>query len=350
MEPLVKRIICLFVTVLLALLPLSGCFLLPEEETPPVMAVLDEESAETYQFSYVTRGDLEKWASITCRFQSLQQEHLTFQYDGRAVGAVYVAVGDDVEPGQLLAELENDELDIQLETAENALNQLRQELESARSNLAIVSSSSDLSWQTEQYQATVTRLEEDYYIAEMRVSELRTQKQSECIYAGIEGTVSYVRSYNVSDPDNDYIVVSDRGDACFYADTEHYASLPAGMEVVLNTDEGEVSCVVTEASELGFPEPTVSDKGTSRVYFVPTTELAMMTDSSKAKLELLLDSRRDVLIVQARAVFFAGGQAYVYYENENGVREAKPVELGLKITGKYEVLSGLDEGEALIVG
>lgn len=350
MEPLVKRIICLFVTVLLALLPLSGCFLLPEEETPPVMAVLDEESAETYQFSYVTRGDLEKWASITCRFQSLQQEHLTFQYDGRAVGAVYVAVGDDVEPGQLLAELENDELDIQLETAENALNQLSQELESARSNLAIVSSSSDLSWQTEQYQATVTRLEEDYYIAEMRVSELRTQKQSECIYAGIEGTVSYVRSYNVSDPDNDYIVVSDRGDACFYADTEHYASMPAGMEVVLNTDEGEVSCVVTEASELGFPEPTVSDKGTSRVYFVPTTELAMMTDSSKAKLELLLDSRRDVLIVQARAVFFAGGQAYVYYENENGVREAKPVELGLKITGKYEVLSGLSEGEALIVG
>ena len=76
----------------------------------------------------------------------------------------------------------------------------------------------------------------------------------------------------------------------------------------------------------------------------------MMTDSSKAKLELLLDSRRDVLIVQARAVFFAGGQAYVYYENENGVREAKPVEVGLKITGKYEVVSGLTEGEALIVG
>ncbi len=350
MERLLKRMISLLLTVLLALLPLSGCFLLPEEETPPVLAVLDEETAETYQFSYVTRGDLEKWASITCRFQSLQQEHLTFGYDGRAVGAVHVAVGDDVEPGQLLAELENEELDADLAAAETALANLGQELESARSNLEIVRNSADLSWQTEQYQAKVSRLEEDYYIAQLRVNELQSQKQSECIYAGIEGTVSYVRSYNYSDPENDYIVISDRGDACFYADTEHYDSMPAGMEVVLSTDEGDVTCVVTDAAELGFPAPTVSDKGTSRVYFVPTTELAMMTDSSKAKLELLLDSRSDVLIVQARAVFFAGGQAYVYYENENGVREAKPVEVGLKITGKYEVLSGLTEGEALIVG
>ena len=345
-----KRIICLLFTVLLTLLPLTGCFLLPAEETPPVLAVLDEETAETYKFSYVTRGDLEKWASITCRFQSLQQEHLTFQYDGRPVGKVHVAVGDDVEPGQLLAELENDELDAKLEAAETALADVAHELESARSNLAIVESSADLSWQTEQYQETVARLEEDYAIAEMRANELREQKRNESIYAGIEGTVSYLRTYNVSDTDGDYIIVSDRGDACFYADTEHYDSMPAGMEVVLSTDEGEVTCVVTEASALGFPEPEVTDKGLCRVYFVPTQELAMMTDSSKAKLELLLDSRRDVLIVQARAVFFAGEQAYVYYENENGVREAKPVEVGLKLPGKYEVLSGLTEGEALIAG
>ena len=157
-----KRIICLLCTVLLALLPLSGCFLLPEEETPPVLAVLDEETAETYKFSYVTRGDLEKWASITCRFQSLQQEHLTFQYDGRTVGTVHVAVGDDVEPGQLLAELDNDQLDADLEAAETALAELAHELESARSNLAIVEGSDDLSWQTEQYQATVTRPKAPY--------------------------------------------------------------------------------------------------------------------------------------------------------------------------------------------
>lgn len=332
------------------LLPLSGCFLLPAEDTPPVLAVLDEETAETYQFSYVTRGDLEQWASITCRFQSLQQEHLTFQYDGRQVGAVHVEVGDDVEPGQLLAELEDDTLDAALEAAEAALTELSQQLQTARENLEIVETSSDLAGQTAQYRETVQHLEEDYYIAALRAEELRTQKQSECIYAGIEGTVSYIRSYKMSDPDNDYIVVSDRGDACFYADTEYYASIPDGMEVTLQTDEGEVQAVATAAEKLGFETPTPDKNGACRVYFVPTTELAMMTDSSKAKLELLLDSRRDVLIVQARAVFFAGGQAYVYYENENGVREAKPVEVGLKVSGKYEVLSGLQEGEALVVG
>lgn len=345
-----KQKMCVLPAALLLAATLSGCFLLPAEEELPVLAVVDEQTAETYRFSYVTRGNLEQWASITCRFQSLQQEHLRFAYDGRTVGEVYVEVGDDVTPGQLLAKLDNEQLDEQLESAQAALDQLAQQLQSAKTNLEIVSGSADLNGQAEQYQAAVQRLEEDYYVASLRVSELRTQREKESIYAGIEGTVSYVRNYNLSDRDTDFIIVSDRGDACFYADTEYYQSMPAGMEVTLNTDEGTVQAVVTPAAELGFDEPTVSDKGTSRVYFVPQSKLAMMTDSSKAQLNLLLDSRRDVLIVQARAVFFAGGQAYTYYENENGVREAKPIELGLKVSGKYEVLSGVTEGEALVVG
>lgn len=335
---------------ILLLLSLTGCFLLPAEEEPAAVSVLDAETAETYKFSYVTRGDLEQWVSITCRFQSLQQEYLRFAYDGRVIGKVHVEIGDDVEPGQLLAELKNDELDQALIDAQDAVETLTEELNFARTNLEIVSGSSDLSDQTEQYEKTVARLEEDYQIAQVRLEELQTQKRSESIYAGIEGTVSYIRSYNVSSTDSDYIIVSDRGDACFYADTEYYASMPEGMEVTLTTDEGDVQAVVTAAEDLGFETPEVDSKGICRVYFVPKSELAMMTDSSRAELDLLLDSRYDVLIVQSRAIFFAGGQAYTYYENENGVREAKPVEVGLKVASKYEVLSGLTEGEALIVG
>ena len=344
-----KRCLSALLCVLM-LLSLSGCFLLPAEEEPPVMSVLDTETAETYNFSYVSRGDLEKWVSITCKFQSLLQEHLTFQYDGRPIGEVYVEVGDDVEPGQLLAELDDPELDQQLEAAQASLSKLQNDLEYNRTNLEIVEDSYTMEKQAEQYTAAIERLEADAAVAGQLVDELTAQKQSECIYAGIEGTVSYIRSYDMSDKDSDFIVVSDRGDACFYADTEHYESLPAGMEVVLSTDEGDVITVVTDAEDLGFPTPEVDRKGQRRVYFVPKTELAMMTDSSRAKLELLLDSRRDTLIVQARAVMFAGGQGYVYYVNENGIREAKPVEVGLKVAGKYEVLSGLTEGEALIVG
>ena len=102
-----KRRICALLAALLLPAVLSGCFLLPTEEELPVLAVVDEQTAETYKLSYVTRGDLEQWVSITCRFQSLQQEHLRFQYDGRTVGKVYVEVGDDVVPGQLLAELDD---------------------------------------------------------------------------------------------------------------------------------------------------------------------------------------------------------------------------------------------------
>lgn len=338
---------------LLCLLPallLSGCALLPQEEELAPLSVLNTEKGETFEFSYVTRGDLELWESVTCKFQSLEQEHLCFQYDGRLIGEIFVEVGDEVEPGQLLAELENEELDKELEDAQIQAEQLAEELKYAKISLDIVYDSWDLYDQVEDYEEDVARREQDSALANKRLEELTAQRRKESLYAGIRGTVTYISDYEMSDTRRESITVADRSKACFYADTKYYETIKPGTEVTLTTDEGELLAVVTEAKDLGFETPEVKSNGERRVYFVPKAETAMMNEASKAKLELLMDSRKDVLIVQEQAVFFAGDQAYAFYEDENGIRAAKPVELGLLVRGKYEVLSGLTEGEALIIG
>ncbi len=340
-------------TALLCLIPallLSGCALLPQEEELAPLSVLNAEKKEEFEFAYVTRGDLELWESVTCKFQSLEQEHLCFQYDGRPIGEIFVEVGDEVEPGQLLAELENEELDKELEEAQIRADRLAEELQYAKNSLEIVYDSWDLYDQAEDYEKDVAQKEQDSALADKRLEELTAQKRKESLYAGIKGTVTYISDYEMSDTKRESITVADRSKACFYADTKFYEAMKPGMEVTLTTDEGELLAVVTKAEDLGFDPPEVKDNGERRVYFVPQTEAAMLNDTSKAQLELLMDSRRDVLIVPGNAVFFAGEQAYAFYEDENGVRAAKPVELGLQVRGKYEVLSGLDEGEALVIG
>ena len=56
------------------------------------------------------------------------------------------------------------------EAAEAALTELSQQLQTARENLEIVETSSDLAGQTAQYRETVQHLEEDYYIAALRAA------------------------------------------------------------------------------------------------------------------------------------------------------------------------------------
>jgi multidrug efflux pump subunit AcrA (membrane-fusion protein) len=40
----------------------------------------------------------------------------------------------------------------------------------------------------------------------------------------------------------------------------------------------------------------------------------------------------------------------VYYVDEEGMRAYKPVEIGIAANGMVEILSGLEEGETIILG
>lgn len=334
----------------LVLILLVGLLLLPEEEAPVSLAVLGENGANTYQTYSVSRGDLEQSVTISCKFQSLAQEHLRFEQEGQPVEGIYVEVGDSVEPGQLLAALKDDALTEELETARAQAQQTKLEMELAQSNLNIAYTYGIDYEQTAEYREQALRLEEDSALAEQRVQELEEQRKKECLYAGIQGTVTDVRPGDTSVSSSDTVVVSDLSDACFSAVTEYYELLKPGMEVELSTDVGQIAAVITDASDLGFdPAEENLEKGKRRVYFVPKLASTMLTEASQARLSLVLDSRKDVLLVPRQAVFFAGEQAYIYVEQENGVREAHPIEVGLLFNGQYEVLSGLDEGDVYLI-
>jgi RND family efflux transporter MFP subunit len=67
-----------------------------------------------------------------------------------------------------------------------------------------------------------------------------------------------------------------------------------------------------------------------------------------ATVTLKVDERRNVLAVPVEAVP-SGGKTVAVVNAANQVEE-RPIELGLETPGKYEVLSGLNEGDLVVIG
>ena len=72
--------------------------------------------------------------------------------------------------------------------------------------------------------------------------------------------------------------------------------------------------------------------------------------SVRGEVRLTLDRREDVLLLPERAVFTGGEQSYVYQEDATGLKSALEVQCGLRGGSYIEIVSGLEEGEYVIVG
>ena len=126
-----NRTFLVFLVIILLVIGLSGCYLFPKEEevlAPPLI----EPPEITYETLEATRGTIEKKITAGGNFVSIEQGNMFFKNRGGRLKKVYVKVGDIVEKGDLLAELDSGDLEnqikqqkIHLKKAETRRNQVR---------------------------------------------------------------------------------------------------------------------------------------------------------------------------------------------------------------------------------
>ena len=85
------------------------------------------------------------------------------------------------------------------------------------------------------------------------------------------------------------------------------------------------------------------------MYFALDQPAFDLKDGDTGNLEIVLDERLGVLHVPAKAVSAANGQPIVYYLRDDGMKAYKYVETGATIDARTEILSGLEEGESVII-
>ena len=347
--------------IIAACMLLGGCGIFPQEQTYQSAPTLPSNSREEWKTAYVQRGDMALRQSVICVYVPVQTETMRFSVSGLMYDEILVQAGDQVKKGQLLAQLDisgveqeiadcqlqGKLLDLQLEALEEnrRLELQRQQLLNA--DEAAIQQIND------QYDLQKKAFQDEKDIAQMKLEECQERIRSRQLRAQFDGTVTYARSVKPGDRSvagDRVVTIENSVSSIFKAETKYWESVVPGEEYVITIKDENYRAVAVSEKELGIAQTEKLEGVSAPVYLRLKDTALQLEDGDRGMLELVLDTREDVLMVPETAVAKLQGKNVVYYQDENGLKVYKTVEIGLTADGMTEILSGLAEGECVIAG
>lgn len=345
---------------------LTSCTLLPEEETVRTAPLVRTYTRPEYHTVQVERGDLINRAKVSCNYVPVQTATLSFQLDDEFIDRYMVQTGDSVAEGQLLAQLQLGDLEARIGSAENDIAVLKLQIEHEQKQydlslkrLEITTAQLDAPDKKEAYEQAeenfvqlMQSLQDSLTYKELALKGLQKKLDQRQMRAPFSGTLTRVADFEEGDQSEfgvGVITLVDSTRSIFRSSTEHWDRFVPGDSYVVTVKKENYEAVVVSAQELGLEEPVRVEGKKSYVYFALTQPSFELKDGDTGTVEIVLDERLDTLYVPAKAVTTANGKPIVYYVREDGMKAYKYVEPGMTINAYTEILSGLEEGESVII-
>jgi len=255
---------------------------------------------------------------------------------------VHVKAGDEVTAGQVLFEIDTDQVD----SAKNSLDSASVSLSQAKSNLSrmkILYDGGDLSEQEyEQYVNNVKSAELQYSSAKLAYDR---QVEYSTVTAPISGRIESCNTevYDRVGVNAELCVISGEGSKkiTFYVTQRMLENISEGDAVAVEKNgksyEAHISAInsmVDSATGLFKLEAQLED----------TDEVATGT---VVKLELTTERAENTMLIPIDAIYYSGGDAFVYLY-EDGTARTAAIEVGLTDEENAEVLSGLSAEDLVI--
>lgn len=349
----------------LSVAALSSCSLLPEEEAVRTAPILKTYQRESYEFAQVERGDLTLIEKLSCKYVPVRSASMSFALGGEYIDRIFVSVGDNVTEGQLLAQLQLGDLEERIANAENKIAELELRLSYLRRQYELDLQRIDAkSIQDPQVrQDAITALEQAFAddtkdiadsmeLQRMTLSTLEESLAERQIRAPFDGTITYTASYKEGDVSvfgSRAVDIADSTMSLFRVDTDLWPMFQVGDEHEITVNKTTYSAVVTDEAALGLPVSEKIEGEKAYVYFALKEPSFELEDGDRGNLYLVIEEHLDVLTLPSAAVSGADGQSIVYYQRDDGMKGYKVVEVGLTVDRRTEILSGLEEGEFVIV-
>ena len=350
--------------VLAMALMLPGCANSVESDAP---VILEQEEETNYTLVAVTVTDVVLTHKIRCEYRQVNDEQLSFALDGKEIAKIYVEKGDTVTKGQLLAELVTESIDADIENLQNQIKRnqllLKHVNENQDMDIQILNQQYAANEETaESRQAKAEALEairrqyryqiEDYQdaleVENMRLKNLQAEKAKAYIYAGMDGTVSYLKEGlegTYSKAGEVVLKVIDDSHSVFISKEMEYRDY--------FPDQKTFEMVISTGKSAGTYElvPYQRDTWEEEMYFTfaDETEDFEMEVGRTGEVTLNLGERNQVLAVPGEVVHEADKKSYVYVLGDGGVREVQWITTGLHGDSFVEVTEGLKEGDKVIL-
>ena len=352
---------------------LNACSLLPAEEELPRAPVLYQQEEVLYETVTVSRGNLTLEKVFSSEYQAAQEENLCFTQNGQAIGAIYVEMGDQVKAGDLLAELDNTQLLGQIAAQERTIRALQIQISQAEDNLAVLRKQIELlkeavvlepqtytaqlqsaQFQEDNAEDSISYLNSLLRIEKTQLEELNEDLRARQLFAGIDGTIRYVLdlgdSVTYSRNGQNICSIADYSNAAFVGEYSEEIFVQ-GQYVTLTYNKQDCDAQVTGVHVELIPGKNPEDEPQKvvTVSFVLTTPDATLSVGTRGTVRTAVNSRENVLLLPEECIEFQSDSAYVYYLDAEGVRAVREITVGLIAEGMVEIVSGLQEGEAVLL-
>jgi RND family efflux transporter MFP subunit len=366
-------------------------FLIASCSSNAVKVGADSISVPTVAAAKVLRTDLTRALAVTAEFRPFQEIDVHAKVAGY-VKRIYVDVGDRVKEGQLIAVLEIPELQDDVQTAEASVSKSQEEIRRAQADLQRAQSAHEVAHLASSRLVDVSKTKPGL-VAQQEVDDAQGRDRvSEAQVATAEASLSAAnQQLRVAQADRERVrtlfayaqikapfagVVTKR-----YADTGSMiqtgiSSETQSMPLVTLAQENLLRLVIpvpesaVSRIRLGSPvEVSVSTLGKKfegRVArFADQVDMATRTMHTEvdvpnprgelvpgmyASASLVLNDERNALAVPVQALTRAEDRITVLLIDKHNKLEERPVKIGIEAPDQVEILSGLAEGDLVVIG
>ena len=320
-----------------------------------------EQKGSEYTTAVVTRRDIGSTVLATGIIKPMVGAEV--RVGSRVSGVVkrlHAHIGDLVEEGQVIAELDDAELQAKLNQNIAALEKAKADLEYARLNLERQRSLLKRNFASKQqvdlaenaYKVAQAQLEQ----AEANVEFARVQLGYAKILAPISGVIASIATQegetvaaSFAAPTFVNIIDLNRLEVQTYVDETDIGKVHEGLEAGFTVDtyadtdfRGKVTAI--------YPKAVIQDNVVNYIVTFAITDFQgkILRPEMTANVTIFLAARKNVLAVPTAAIVREQSERYVTVLDSDRT-ERRAVKAGWKDSGYTEIISGVSEGERVVI-
>ncbi len=327
------KLLCIFAAAATTL-SMSGCYFFPAEEEllePPTVPIEDV----AYSTYTAKVKDIASQTLASGYITSKVDFNCGFLESGGVLKKIYVNVGDFVKEGDLVAELDTGNLEYLYEQQKLIVEKARLKY------LASGSATDKLDYEMEQN--TLTE-----YERQMGVSHL---------YAGMDGQICFIQDLKPGDPITAYktiIKIADPTQLFVKYTSSTLRAFPLNQDVTITVDgmeyEGYVSKTPSEVIEGIYDQYEELASNTDSIFCEFKGDIpGYLTIGKLADIAAIYEVHEDAIVISKNLVKTDGDRTYVTILDENDNKKEVDVTVGIENATEAEILTGLKEGDRVVV-
>jgi len=299
-----------------------------KDKKPPVpvevVAVARGDIQQTYRT--ITTLEAEKDVQVVARSTGLLQE-------------ILVEEGDMVEKGQLMAQLDVEQLSLEVAQLSATSSKLQKELKRQQSLFARQLGTSDA--------LDRAKFEYQSQLAQYKLSKLRLDYAS--IKAPISGVITerLVKQGNLIRENDMLFKIVDLSSlkAILHLPEKELANVRKKQPILLNVSAFGDQIIVGEIERI---RPTIDTQtGTFKVVAKLNNKDSFLKSGMFGKVEVVFDTHQNSLLIEQQAVITQDNRSHVFVVKDNKAIQT-PVKIGFHHNGILEITEGLSENDQVI--